>query len=292
MERDVLLEGKPWSYPGFKEKMEFYKGKGISIITVKDAVEFPEASTHAHNSYEFVFPLRTLESARVGNKRMILEQNRLIPINPEQEHGPAGRSSSCSILSVEIEKETLTELAHAIYGKSEVRFKSDNYVYDLKLRNYINGFIEESRNKQSGSEFVLQSLAVQIIVYMFRNINSNFSPGLSQRNYRANGNINKAIDYFMEYYNKEYSLEEVAKEVNLSPYYFIKIFKRQTGKTPYEFLLDVKISKACSLLKKSNYTITEICYLCGFSNSSHFSNVFKKRIGLSPSEFRKRSFRS
>lgn len=290
MESNVLLTGKPLSYPGIKEKIEFFKGKGITIVTAKDVVEFPEEATHAHSSYEFVFPLITLESAWVGSKRMSLEQNRLTPINPEQDHGPARRSSSCSLLSVEIEKDTLAELAHAVYGKSEVHFKNESYIYDLTLRNYINSFMEECRNKQTGSEFILQSLAVQIMVYMFRNINSNLSLDLRQRNYCAKDNINKAIDYFMEYYNKEYSLEEVAKQVNLSPYYFIKVFKSQTGKTPYEFLLEVKISKACSLLRKGNYTITEICYLCGFCNSSHFASVFKKRIGLSPSEFRKRFF--
>lgn len=91
----------------------------------------------------------------------------------------------------------------------------------------------------------------------------------------------------MENYTKEYSLEEVAQLANLSPYYFIKVFKTQTGKTPYDFLVDIKINKACTLLKTSSNTITEICEYCGFSNSSHFTNVFKRKMGVSPSEYRK-----
>ena len=175
MERDMLLKEKPFSYPGFKEKMEFFKGKGISIITAKDVVDFPEEGTHAHSSYEFVFPYITLESAWAGSKKMSFEQNRLIPINSEQEHGPARPLEGCNILSVEVEKEFLTELAEEIYGKREVCFKNDNYRFDSTIKNYIDNFIEEFKNGQSGSEFILQSLAVQITVYMFRHLRSNLS---------------------------------------------------------------------------------------------------------------------
>ncbi len=72
----------------------------------------------------------------------------------------------------------------------------------------------------------------------------------------------------------------------MSPYHFIRIFKNETGKTPYEYLVDIKIEKACSLLRRSNLSVTEICFLCGFNSSSHFSTVFKQKIGVSPSMYR------
>ena len=72
---------------------------------------------------------------------------------------------------------------------------------------------------------------------------------------------------------------------NLSPYHFIRVFKAETGKTPYEFLLEIKVEKAIELIKARKYTITEIAMMCGFTSSSHFSNVFRKIKGISPTDF-------
>lgn len=111
----------------------------------------------------------------------------------------------------------------------------------------------------------------------------------NRRNYYELDNINRVIDFFQENYSRQYSLDEVARLANFSPYYFIRIFKEYTGKSPYEFLLDIKLNEACRLLKEKNKSITEITHLCGFGNSSHFSTLFKRKVGVSPSEYRKQS---
>ncbi|MFZ5642647.1 MAG: helix-turn-helix domain-containing protein [Bacillota bacterium] len=74
---------------------------------------------------------------------------------------------------------------------------------------------------------------------------------------------------------------------NLSSYYFIRVFKAQMGKTPYEYLLDIKMEKAREMLKQRNHTITEICYECGFNSISHFTTAFKRKVGVTPTYYRK-----
>jgi AraC-like DNA-binding protein len=90
-----------------------------------------------------------------------------------------------------------------------------------------------------------------------------------------------------EEYSNSFSLEDVARIANLSPYHFIRTFKSMTGKTPYDYLLDVKIENSKNLLKLKNYTITDICFHCGFNNLEHFSSVFKRKVGIIPSQYRK-----
>lgn len=85
------------------------------------------------------------------------------------------------------------------------------------------------------------------------------------------------------------TLEEISKQVNYSQYHFIRIFKKETGFSPFEYLTNCRLDKARELLAKTPFTITEICLQCGFQNSSHFATVFKKHTGMSPSEYRQKS---
>jgi len=109
-----------------------------------------------------------------------------------------------------------------------------------------------------------------------------------QRTYNVTKNINQSIKYLKENYQKDFCLEDVAKAANLSPYHFIRVFKSQTGKTPYEFLMDLKLQKAKEMLLDSTKTITEICSELGFSSPSHFAAVFSKNVGETPKAYRKK----
>jgi AraC-like DNA-binding protein len=83
------------------------------------------------------------------------------------------------------------------------------------------------------------------------------------------------------------TLEELARELNYSVFHFLRLFKTSTGMTPFEYLTEIKIEKAKRLLRESEYTITEICSMCGFKYQSHFAQAFSKRTGLPPSLYRK-----
>ncbi len=83
------------------------------------------------------------------------------------------------------------------------------------------------------------------------------------------------------------SLEELSKELNVHPVTISKHFSRYFNCTLGEFMRRVKIEKAMVLLKHSTKTLTEIAFLCGFSDQSHFSKTFKLTTGFKPNEFRK-----
>lgn len=104
-------------------------------------------------------------------------------------------------------------------------------------------------------------------------------------------NINESIKYLEENYQKEYCLEDLAQAASLSSYHFIRVFKSQTGKAPYEFFMNIKMKKAKEMLMDSSKTITEISSLLGFSSSSHFARVFSRIVGLSPTAYRKKASR-
>ncbi len=100
--------------------------------------------------------------------------------------------------------------------------------------------------------------------------------------------IQRAISLMHNDFNKELTLEKVARECGFSKFYFSRIFKKYTGKNFKIYLIELRINRAKELLMHSKLPISQICYQTGFNDLSYFSRVFKKIVGLSPSEFRQR----
>ncbi len=85
------------------------------------------------------------------------------------------------------------------------------------------------------------------------------------------------------------TIEQLSREVALSPYYLIRLFRRAYKKTPHQYLIQLRISRAKELLSTSDRTITEICADVGFESLGSFSALFSKTVGISPSAYRRSS---
>lgn len=83
------------------------------------------------------------------------------------------------------------------------------------------------------------------------------------------------------------SIKDLVEESELSPSYFYHVFKEYTGLTPYQYRLQVQISRAKDLLYNSNLSVKQIGRLVDFPNIDQFSKMFKKKMGMTPREFRK-----
>ncbi|MFV0441570.1 MAG: AraC family transcriptional regulator [Lachnospirales bacterium] len=101
--------------------------------------------------------------------------------------------------------------------------------------------------------------------------------------------INKSIKYISSNFDKNINIDEIAKEVNISKYYFIKIFHEYTGMTPYNYLINCRINESKKLLRTTNYKIQDICQRVGYGDTSNFSKAFVKVNGVTPGKYRKDS---
>ncbi len=98
--------------------------------------------------------------------------------------------------------------------------------------------------------------------------------------------IAKARQFINEHQGDELSLGQVAKAVNMSSFYFCKLFKKVTGINYTDYLSRVRIEKAKNLLLNPNLRVSEIAYEVGFQSLTHFNRVFKKILGQSPTTYR------
>ena len=108
------------------------------------------------------------------------------------------------------------------------------------------------------------------------------------RNRESESVVAKAKAYIDENYQKDISLDDVSRMVDISPYYFSKLFKQEQGENFIEYLTRTRMKNARQLLKNQRYSIKEVCAMCGYSDSNYFSRVFKKYEGVTPSEYRER----
>lgn len=106
---------------------------------------------------------------------------------------------------------------------------------------------------------------------------------------RESENVVSRVKAFInENYASDISLDDVSRMVDISPYYFSKLFKQETGETYIEYLTRTRIRNARALLDDQRYSIKEVCIMCGYSDPNYFSRIFKKYQGMTPSEYRER----
>ena len=99
--------------------------------------------------------------------------------------------------------------------------------------------------------------------------------------------IDKAKAYIQTHYQKDISLDDVSREVDISPYYFSKLFKEETGQNFIEYLTQIRMDCAKQLMEnKAELSMKEICLACGYQDPNYFSRIFKKNTGLTPTEYR------
>lgn len=102
--------------------------------------------------------------------------------------------------------------------------------------------------------------------------------------------VHKVKEYILENLNESITVKSLAELVNMSSSHFSRIFKQQTGFSPYDYILISRLNRAKYLLQTTNMTIASIAYEVGFNSESNFIYFFTENEGISPGKFRKLKF--
>jgi AraC family transcriptional regulator len=98
--------------------------------------------------------------------------------------------------------------------------------------------------------------------------------------------LQQAIDYIHAHLDRDLSLSQIAKIINISPTYFASLFKRATGTSPHQYVIEQRVKRAKSLLSKTDLAIADIALQVGFSSQSHLTQQFKRFTGMTPKQVR------
>lgn len=149
----------------------------------------------------------------------------------------------------------------------------------------------ENAVRRQGRYFMLKSYLIQMLLLVIR---EQCEPMERPKGYAFESAgkkyvVEQIVGYIEDHYNEKISLDQIAENMYLSSYYISRIFKSETGNTPIRHLIDVRLEKARELLEQGfQGSIQEVAASVGYDDAYHFSKLFKKRYGISPSQARRR----
>ena len=136
----------------------------------------------------------------------------------------------------------------------------------------------ETLRLTAASQIELSAVMYRILAFLYRHAQTKSSGEV----------VAKAVSYVTTDIRRPFSLDEIASFCGYSKNHIINIFKRETGKTPYAYIIDMKLNMAKRLLLESESSQSSIAMECGFGGYGNFYRTFLKEIGCSPKEWKNR----
>lgn len=148
----------------------------------------------------------------------------------------------------------------------------------------------EFEKRASGYRLMIKAIVLQVLTFLERNYGrASAPPEMPEARDRSLKRIAHALDFIQRYYDEDISLADAAREAGMSPHYFSSYFKKSTGSTFIEHLCRLRVLKARELTRETDRTLVDIAMDSGFNNMANFYRAYRRILGESPSEARRKS---
>lgn len=238
---------------------------------------------HTHPAHSFCYSFDKSIRAVIGGKEMESSPGEVMYMPPGLPHH-------------EVMGETFTRFVAVMIDDGFLRKNAVPYRLDVKkiparifpvteqVRSTVRDFMIEIEEKNPGYDALIGSLETRMTHAMLRAMTGTGNGGgeISGR-----CDIDRAVEFINAKFAEPLTVEEIASVVALSTSHFSRLFKKETGQSPLEYLIDVRVSRARLLLMRTGKNLTDIALECGFANSAHFSSSIRKKYGVTPSQLRK-----
>jgi AraC family transcriptional regulator len=190
-------------------------------------------------------------------------------------------------LNIYIQSELIEQVAKASQMDTE-RIELANHFrkQDLQIQHIAMLFLAELNSGGIMGQLYVESLTQALIIHLLRHY-SNFTPIVTS--YKRNltrTQLQEAIDYIHTNLDRDLSLSQIAQVINISPTYFASLFKRATGTSPHQYVIQQRVERAKLMLSKTDLAIADIALQVGFSSQSHLTQQFKRLTGVTPKQVR------
>ena len=250
----------------------------------------PQVLRHRHQAYkvfgsfidaEYVFHYveKGVCNFRLEDRLYLLDAGHVILIPPYLPHAllPAGEGYA-HLVVIHFSYRSYVDSATGF--PMVVSLASDD---QARLSEVYCSLAEEADQKRTGSEFIVAGLMLELLGLHARNSGS--SPAPTRTPSKAWRNVEEAIRLMHREFAKDWSIHEMSRAVGLSSSHFCKAFKEYTGHSPHDFLNHMRVENAKSLLCASKLNCSEAAERVGFSSVHVFSKVFRRHVGLPPTQW-------
>jgi len=239
--------------------------------------------SHAHPEYEFLIPVTPIPYLLVNRALFFGECGKIYLIPSQVEHGIASDLFAPSYITILIRKEFFEEVLEKI-GRHSGDLRTE-FEITPKLNNFFQLFKEEVASRRL-RDYCLRNLATLVVAELIMaNTEARTETGLSEYHYVKT--IKESADYIINNIHREITIDELASLCNLSRFHYIRAFKKCFGIPPYQYLMKMRLSVAKLLLESTNLSMTEISSKSGFLTPNRFSEFFKQKMKMTPTEYRR-----
>ncbi|GHV79226.1 AraC family transcriptional regulator [Spirochaetia bacterium] len=253
---------------------------------------------HWHDYYEILYVLKGNTYASIGGQTYEASEGDILTINKQLVHGffPSSPGTSARIFQFEskIFNESDNELRDGVLGapvfarKPLLSVKKDGALYE-KAAALIAEMFREYHVRDAGYRLCIKSKLYEYALLFLREIKPEevVKSGRDTNSRYINERLERILSFIFKNCDKPgLSLDDAANDAALSKFHFTRFFKKQTGQSFHAYLSMVRVSHAVENLLKTDISITDIAYQCGFSSLKTFNRVFKTYTGKSPSQYR------
>lgn len=159
-----------------------------------------------------------------------------------------------------------------------------------KLFRIASSMETENEVLKQGRYFMLRAYLVQMLLILIREQAEPIKPkkGYAFESVSKKYVVEQIVNYFEDHYAEKISLDQIAENMYLSPFYISKIFKSETGDTPIRHLINIRLERAKELLENGECnSIQEVAAMVGYDDAYHFSKLFKKKYNIPPSRIKR-----
>ena len=236
---------------------------------------------HSHYFAELFYITKGEGCFLINNEKVYVKKNDLILVNPEVSHTELGNTEN-----------PWEYVALGIEGLQFQRSR-EGKPYDYKVYAVENSGRQiafclheieaEARKHTEDSSTICQQLLDVLLLYIARYTRSELMAAPQKK---SNKECRYVEQYINENYTEDITLDLLSSMVHMNKYYLVHAFKTYKGVSPISYLTQKRMSEAMHLLKTTNYPVTKIAGMVGYSSQSYFSQTFRKITSMTPVQYR------
>ena len=154
-------------------------------------------------------------------------------------------------------------------------------VNNVGVMRTIQRIVNEMEHKGPHYRYLVVMYYAELLILLYRYMHETYL------SICTNELLKKAVCYIRHNYQTDININDIAEYASISERYLRKLFSQNLNLSPLDYLNQIRINKSIELLKNTEKSVKEVCFLCGFQSPQYFSRIFKQQMGLSPREMAK-----
>lgn len=263
----------------------------FKISKVKRDSTYTKQSSHIHPYYEIFYLINGDCTFFIDHNIYKLNRGDLVIVPAGEIHKSTYPETGYSERFVVSFRENNLGWINEILGEEIVKQSLNMGVISIpdKRRDYVESLMHKMLFESEGQDILspafIKTGLIELLLFIIRC--QRYEENVVKEIDVDNQLMQEIATYIYDNYDKKISLDDMSRKFHISRSYLSKKFKTITGFGFKEYLINVRIKNACTLLLETNKSITDIAFECGFNDSNYFGDAFRHVKGVSPNKYRK-----